>query len=77
MAKTKNNAGTDAKNKQTTGEVALEKIGRDLLEANVEFSAVYITGDGTAFGAKSDAENHAKTLTDTNVVTVERETPNE
>ena len=86
MAKKTNPPSTEAKNtnpnadmdkKETTAITALEKIGRNALAANSALSAVHVTTDGTVFGTHSDAENHGKTLTDKNVLTVEREKTNE
>lgn len=57
-------AGTD------TGNAALKKIGKEALKRNPSMSVVYVTTDGTAFGAKNDAENHAKALGDNGVVEV-------
>jgi len=57
---------------QTVGDKALTDIGRKALKNNPTLAAVFVTGDGVAFAAESDARNHASTLTDKNVVSVNK-----
>lgn len=54
--------GTSGTAAPEMGNAALKKIGKEALKRNPSMRTVYVTTDGTAFGTKNDAENHAKTL---------------
>lgn len=52
---------------------SLQAVGRDALARNPQFKAVYVTANGYVFPNESDAINHAKSLKNKRIETVNRE----
>jgi len=52
---------------------AIAGIAKKTLANYPNLKEVHVTSDGTAFGNHGDAKNHARTLKDTNVVTIKRD----
>lgn len=67
-------AGDQTNGQKNTVNEALAAIGRKALENHPTLDAAHVTADGCAFGAECDAINHAATLENKEVTTVERET---
>ncbi len=68
---TKRTAKTTASAKTVHSEAA-RKVAKDVFAIHEDLDEIFVTSDGTPFSAMCDARNHARTLKNTEIITVNR-----
>ena len=67
MAKKTQKENNTIQPNMTVASKAAAKIAENIFKRNSEIKEVHVTSDGTAFYTRSDAQNHAKTLSNREV----------